>query len=233
MVYLRLPSVKGRQGEARVDQELGRLDPNDYRIFRDLLVVAEGRTSQIDHVILSRYGIFVVETKNYSGWIHGGENSRYWTQTIYRYKSRFLNPVKQNWSHVYALKAVLSDFDGLAFHPIVVFVGGAVLKNVHSDVRVIYLDDLVPAIRQTTNITMSDEQVSLIAQRLATANITDKHARKHHVGQTYERKLAAESLENDLICPKCSGKMVLRTGQYGRFYGCSNYPRCRHSFPAS
>lgn len=232
-LYLRLPSVKGRRGEARVDRELARLDPSDYRVFSDLLVGAEGRTSQIDQVIVSRYGIFVVETKNFSGWIHGGENSRYWTQTIYRHKSRFLNPVKQNWSHVYALRGVLSDFPGLVFHPIVVFVGSAVLKNVHTDVRVIYLDDLVPAIRQTNSVTMSDDQVSLIAERLVAANLTDKHARSQHVGTTHDRTAVAESLENGLICPKCGGKMVLRAGRYSRFYGCSNYPRCRHTFPAS
>jgi len=230
-IYLRLPSVKGRRGETRVERELRRLDPSDYRVFHDLLLEAQGRSSQIDHVILSRYGIFVVETKNYSGWIHGAENSRYWTQSIYHYKLRFPNPIKQNWSHIYALKDILRDFHGVVFHPIVVFAGGAELKNVYSTVRVIYLEDLVAAIRQTDETVMSDEQVSMIAETLELLNVTDRVARKHHVKNTRERKEVTETLEDDLVCPKCGGNMVSRAGKYGRFYGCSNYPRCRHTLP--
>ena len=65
-------------------------------------------TSQIDHLVLSEYGIFVIETKRYKGWIFGSEKAENWTQVIFKEKHQFRNPVKQNWSHVYALKSVLT-----------------------------------------------------------------------------------------------------------------------------
>ena len=76
----------------------------------------------VDHCT-SESGIFIIETKYYSGWIHGHEKSEYWTQTIYRERTKFGNPIRQNCSHVYALKEVLSDFPHIRYRPLVVFAG--------------------------------------------------------------------------------------------------------------
>ena len=76
---------------------------------------------QIDHVVVSIYGIFVIETKNYSGWIFGDENSQYWAQVIYKTKNRFYNPILQNRGHIKALQGLLQDYSHIRYIPIVVF----------------------------------------------------------------------------------------------------------------
>ena len=129
--FLRSPKVKGRIGEVFVSvAALKRLDPKVYRVFNDLVLPRpDGKgTTQIDHVVVSPFGIFVIETKNYEGWIFGDENSRQWTQVIYGKKSRFQNPLHQNALHVRAL-ATATGLPRECFHNLVFFVGDATLKT--------------------------------------------------------------------------------------------------------
>lgn len=129
--FLRAPKVKGRIGEAFVSvAALKRLDPKVYRVFNDLVLPRpDGKgTTQVDHVVVSPFGIFVIETKNYEGWIFGDENSRQWTQVIYGKKSRFQNPLHQNALHVRAL-ATATGLPRECFHNLVFFVGDATLKT--------------------------------------------------------------------------------------------------------
>lgn len=128
-----------------------------------LLRSSKGLTSQIDHLVLSEYGIFVIETKNYKGWIFGNEKAENWMQVIFKEKHQFRNPVKQNWSHIYALKSVLSDFPCAKYFPIVVFSGSATLKDIESSVPVIYENELNATIRRySTEKCLTAEQLSLI-----------------------------------------------------------------------
>jgi hypothetical protein len=80
--------VKGWIGERAVSKGLSHLDPVSYVTFHDLYLPRPDRqgTTQLDHVVVSPFGIFVVETKNYQGWIFGSEKQREWTQQIYRKK---------------------------------------------------------------------------------------------------------------------------------------------------
>ena len=134
VALVRLLPSKGEMGEKRVAGILSRLPRGKYLVINDLLVRhANGHTSQIDHVVVSEYGIFLIETKNYTGWIYGGVNSEYWTQNIYGKKYQMYNPIQ------------------------------------------------------------------------------------HDVSVAQGR------------CPRCGGKLVLRDGKYGDFYGCSNYPRCLYT----
>lgn len=126
------PAVKGRIGEAVVNRAaLSKLDPALYRHFHDLyLPRPDGQgTAQIDHVVVSSFGIFVIETKNYKGWIFGSEKQRQWTQQIYRKKSRFQNPLHQNLLHVRALMAFLGLPEN-RFRPVVSFIGDTEFKTV-------------------------------------------------------------------------------------------------------
>ena len=77
---------KGKRGEKQVAVLLSLLPQKDYKVINDLLIQSGGHSAQIDHVVVSAYGIFVIETKYYKGWIYGGENSEYWTQNIYGHK---------------------------------------------------------------------------------------------------------------------------------------------------
>jgi restriction system protein len=122
---------KGHLGEAMVGLAvLKRLDSRRYRVFHDLyLPRPDGKgTTQIDHVVVSRHGIFVIETKNMTGWIFGDVNSRQWTQCLYGRKQRFQNPLHQNALHVKSL-ALFLGMPLSGFHNLVFFVGDATLKT--------------------------------------------------------------------------------------------------------
>lgn len=129
--FWRSAKVKGRVGEAIVSVGvLNRLDPKTHRVFHDLVIPRpDGKgTTQIDHVVVSLFGIFVIETKNYQGWIFGDANARFWTQTIYGRKSRFQNPLHQNALHLRAL-AKETGLPASVFHNLVFFVGDVTLKT--------------------------------------------------------------------------------------------------------
>ncbi|MDT4761144.1 NERD domain-containing protein [Sphaerochaeta sp. PS] len=220
---------KGERGEASVARRLEEMQNQGFRVFNDVLLRTERGTRQIDHVVVSTHGIFVIETKDYSGWIFGSENSEYWMQTFYKRKNQFRNPIKQNWAHVYALKEILSDYKQIAYFPIVVFTGSAVLQNIQSTVPVIYSRHLMDTIQVEERPNLSLEQVGHISARLEEAAIQGRGEKIAHVDmlrtQIHERKLKEQSL----ICPRCNGDLIVRHGRYGEFYGCSNYPKCRYT----
>ena len=95
---------KGKIGEKKVAKQLERLDRNKYKVINNVILKTSRGTSQIDHLVISQYGIFVLETKNYTGWIFGSERADKWQQIIYKKKSFFRNPIKQNYSHIKALE---------------------------------------------------------------------------------------------------------------------------------
>lgn len=68
---------KGNAGEKAVSRKLSRLPKEEYKVLNNVMLATSKGTTQIDHIILSIYGIFVIETKNYNGWIYGGEESEY------------------------------------------------------------------------------------------------------------------------------------------------------------
>lgn len=227
------PTGRGRIGESRVARVLSRLDSASYSVINDLLLpVSNGESSQIDHVIVSLYGIFVLETKNYQGWIFGGEKSETWTQVIYNTKTRFRNPIKQNWSHIYALKEILQEFPSLPFIPIVVFAGTARLKKIRARSPVVYLSQLMNTIQENSKIQcLTPDDLDTISGLLRSQNCVGKTARTEHVKSLKKKELSRQENKKRLICPKCHGKLTLRKGAYGEFYGCSEYPRCTFTLP--
>ena len=109
----------------------------EYIRFHDIIVPTQGSTTQIDHILLSRYGIFVIETKNINGWIFGSEKSKYWTQNLYGKKSKFQNPLHQNYLHTKALASHL-QIDHDKTKSIVFFIGDTseIKTNVPDNVMV-------------------------------------------------------------------------------------------------
>ena len=80
---------------------------------------SDGTTSQIDHVVVTDKGLFVIETKNYEGWIFGSEKAPYWTQTIYMNKQIFQNILHQNYGHIESLKPFWGEkFNGMPYYPL-------------------------------------------------------------------------------------------------------------------
>ena len=159
------PRIKGAIGESKVAFRLKLLNKKEFKVIHNILLKSEGWSSQIDHVIVSIYGVFVIETKNYKGWIHGHENSEYWVQSIYEHKTRFRNPVIQVKGHVRTLKRVLREYDQVVYYPIVVFSGQGELKNVYSVVPVVYARQLlrtIVSVPATPSFMGSCQAVSLL-----------------------------------------------------------------------
>ena len=113
LVVLLKPIIKGWFGETAVAVILSRLNPEEYQTINDVIVKTKRGTSQIDHVVISLYGIFVIETKNYKGWITGTDYSEQWTKNMYGKKYKFRNPIIQNYGHVKALEEVLGKLKEL------------------------------------------------------------------------------------------------------------------------
>ena len=96
---------KGYIGEKIVERELKKL-PEDYKILNNILIKNNDRSSQIDHIVVSKFGVFVIETKMYKGWIYGKEKQRRWIQNLYGKKYYFQNPLHQNYGHIQNLKEI-------------------------------------------------------------------------------------------------------------------------------
>lgn len=143
----KLPQIKGRMGENLVIKGLEKhLDQNEYSIINDVtLPLEDGGTTQVDHIVVSRFGIFVVETKNMSGWIFGSEKQANWTQTIHRSKHYFQNPLRQNYKHTKTLSDLL-DLPHELFHSVIVFTRNAELKTKLPD-NVGHLDEMMSYIK--------------------------------------------------------------------------------------
>ncbi len=88
-----------------------------------------GRFVQVDIIAVNRKGVFIFESKDYNGWIFGNGKQQMWTETFYKDKFRFYNPIRQNYGHIQCIKEWLSK-KGVKFYSIVVFGGGAKLKNI-------------------------------------------------------------------------------------------------------
>jgi len=126
------PFLKGKIGEFAVSVHVKLyLDKEKYTLLNDCTFLDEqNQTTQIDHILLSPYGIFVVETKNYKGWIFGSERQKTWTQKIYKNSYKFQNPLHQNYKHQKVLENVLADIiDPALIHSVVVFMPDCEFKT--------------------------------------------------------------------------------------------------------
>lgn len=126
------PFIKGKIGEFAVSTHVKLyLDQEKYILLNDSTLPDERNgTTQIDHILLSPYGIFVIETKNYKGWIFGGERQKTWTQKIYKKTYKFQNPLYQNYKHQKVIEEILADVvDPELIHSIVVFMPDCEFKT--------------------------------------------------------------------------------------------------------
>ena len=217
--------IKGKMGELGVSLRLNLL-PSNYLRIDDLLIQHNGYSTQIDHVVVSEFGIFVVETKNYSGWISGSADSEYWIKNQYGWKYRFYNPIRQNESHVKALQSILG-LHPCKFIPIVVFHDRATLK-VNTQKTVVYASQLTTTIRNYTTPLLTSEEKDYIYSHLLALNITDQKIRRTHKSVVKNNISRKNEIVKSGRCPRCGGVLVLRKGRYGMFWGCSNYPKCRY-----
>ena len=213
---------KGKVGEAKVDSKLNPLlfGKVEHRQINNLILIDDmGKSHQIDHIEIRQNGIFCIETKNYKGWIFGSENQDKWTQTLYNgEKHQFVNPLKQNKSHIYHMSQVLEK--KYRINSVVVMVQNNADRVDCSNV--VNLDDLKSYLKNYNDGTCySIEEMDSIYNKLLSANNQMKN--KEHVQSI--RQTQAELREG--ICPRCGGNLIEREGKYGKFLGCSNYPDCK------
>lgn len=105
------------------------LSKKDYHRFHNVTLETDDGTTQIDHVFISRFGIFVVETKNLSGWIFGGEHDKQWTQKFPKASYKFQNPLRQNYAHIKALESIMPAVPADAFHSVIAMCGEHIIKT--------------------------------------------------------------------------------------------------------
>ena len=214
------PYGRGWLGEFCVKIIIGKTKPGVQYVINDCRIrIAEGRTTQIDHIVVNATGVFVIETKNYSGRIYGQENQQEWTQVLNygKVKNKLYNPIKQNKTHVYNVSKVIG-----AEVPIVsavVFVQGNT-QYISAD-GVYNLGELMQIIR-CGYVNLTSEQMQEIYIKLSEAN--DKTL------TTLEHVQNIRNLQNNVtnnICPRCGKRLIVRNGKNGTFMGCEGYPQCR------
>jgi len=220
--------AKGYFGELQV-RFLARLflDKTVYHKVHNVTLPTPDGTTQIDHVVVSRFGIFVLETKNMSGWIFGSENQAQWTQQIYKQSFKFQNPLRQNFKHVKALEAALA-IPPETIHSVVVFIGGSTFKT-EMPANVTYAAGFVRYIKSFREPVFAEAQVADLLRRIETERLAPGFAtHREHV-----RNLKSRSdPKAERRCPKCGEALVLRTAKSGtkagqQFWGCSGFPKCR------
>ena len=126
------PFLKGKMGEFAVSAHVKLyLDKENYTLLNDCTLPDEqNQSTQIDHILLSPNGVFVIETKNYKGWIFGGERQKMWTQKIYKKSYKFQNPLHQNYKHQKVLEDILSDIvEPELIHSVIVFMPDCEFKT--------------------------------------------------------------------------------------------------------
>ncbi|WP_324038726.1 nuclease-related domain-containing protein [Aeromonas caviae] len=234
------------------------LDKREYRLLKDVTLPTPQGSTQIDHVIVSRFGLFVIETKNMKGWIFGNPTQKRWTQQIYRRKHSFQNPLHQNHLHMMTLKSLLGLSDN-QLHSVIFFIGDCTFKTPMPEN--VMRRGLVSYIKSKTTPVLSTADVDRIIDTIQQGRLTASwQTHRQHVTQlktrhadpsanhVSTREPVRQSVANPPsqsvsppdnpppICPRCGSTMVLRTATRGenkgnQFWGCSGYPKCRFIKP--
>ena len=210
---------KGWFGEQKTELNLWfSLDKNLYQRFHDVIIPSRNGTTQLDHILVSPYGVFIVETKNRTGWIFGSESQANWTQVVYKKKYSFQNPLRQIYRHKKVLSKYLnvdeSNIEGVVF-----FNGDSKFKTELPSNVLNY--GLGSYIKQFNDIVLSDTEIQRVCNLLISSE--GRISKQEHLQSLHQRHTS------NTVCPKCGSDLVERTAnQTGSiFLGCSSYPKCR------
>jgi len=230
IAFVKSPYFKGKAGEAMVNTANRiRLDKSLYTALTDITIkMDDNTTTQIDHIIVSKFGIFVIETKNMKGWIFGSKEQKTWTQNIYGKKHTFQNPLHQNYKHIKALEEVLGFEKNI--HSIVTFVGECEFKtNMPSNVFI--GGKYINYIKSFKKPVFTTSEINQIITVLKTNSLEKgRNTNKVHVSALKNRH-TNKSDSSKVLCKRCGSSMIKRqnnkTGE--AFLGCSKYPKCKNT----
>ncbi len=226
----RTPWFVGYVGELKVRCKTAfELDGGTYHAFHDVTLPTPDGTTQIDHVLISRYGVFVIETKHMKGAIYGDARDRTWTQALFRRRYIFFNPLRQNYKHVKAVEAALG-LKWECLHSVVVFAGRATFETPMPE-NVMGIRDFVQHVRSKSSAVLGDAEVRTAVLQLKRSAISFPFARWIHLRNLRRNR-------QHPICPACGRGMLLRTAQRGanqggQFWGCGGYPSCKSTRQAA
>jgi hypothetical protein len=174
----------GAKEERLVASHLKTLHKLSYAVINDILLPSAGNTSyaQIDHVVVSRFGIFCIETKSHIGWIYGNHRNEYWDQYIFKNKFQFRNPLHQNYGHIKALERVLSHRIHSPISSLIVFPNADQVKVDGND-TVGDISDILEKIENCTDIIYTAAECEAICETIKAQAITSGKARVQHVSE--------------------------------------------------
>ncbi|GGA26099.1 nuclease-related domain-containing protein [Paenibacillus physcomitrellae] len=196
----------GELGEHKINIQLDQL-PKDCKSLSDLMVKnPKSRTgySQIDHLVITPYALFVIETKNYNGEIKGGRSDKQWSVSN---RFKMYNPLMQNYGHIKAVENLLADETNLRFVSLVSFTMRCrfsidpELRKIHSDELIVYDTELSEFISrklirlktEKPEPLFNPETIQKIYDELKQANITDPAIRQQHIDSIKTTKSSASS----------------------------------------
>lgn len=222
---------KGQFGEYATEYALSHKNiAGNLKLFKNLYIPYKGGTTEIDLLMLHEKGIFVFESKNYSGWIFGDQNQLNWTQCLPNgEKKRFYNPIRQNQTHIKALAAAL-DKPVTDFASYIIFSERCELKKVPpstDEVVIVRRPNMLKHLRQVLakrSIVYTSEEMETLSAILASFTNKSEAVKQAHVEEIHRQ-------QNSDRCPFCGNKLVRRSGKYGAFWGCSTYPHCKYTRP--
>jgi restriction system protein len=221
-----LNKVRGPIGESKTALNMWfSLNQKTYVRFHDVIIPSKSGTTQVDHILISRFGVFIIETKNKGGWIFGSEDQAKWTQTFRRHKYSFQNPLRQT----YRQKKILSNFLGIResnVHTVVYFVGDCKFKTQMPEN--VLRSGLGRYIKRFSEPVFSDDQKDILVEKLEHHLANSTLTKRDHVKSLRERK------DSETTCPRCGSKLKKRTARKGKnagsqFLGCTSYPKCRYT----
>lgn len=194
-------------------------------VLKNIYVPYRDKTSEIDLLMIHEKGIFVFESKNYSGWIFGNASQLNWTQSLQNgEKHHFYNPIRQNQTHIKALSEYL-NMPISSFTSYIVFSERCSLKSVPEDTNQVIivrrpdmLKKLRAQLRSSVNLYSPEDMLQLV-QKLQPLTNKGEAEKQQHIDNIKEK------------CPFCGSELVLRRGKYGQFWGCSTYPKCKFTRP--
>jgi hypothetical protein len=187
------PRRQGAAGESFVHRKLQALDPKRYFVLTNLMLPSGrgNRTTEIDHVVISQYGIFCIETKGVPGIVRGSADAEYWTHAGGFVTKKFYNPLRQNNSHIRALEALLRvTYPDVPIVPFVVFTQAKRLIVSGADC-VGGVSDALRMIQGYARPVLSEYDITNIRGILMRSNITSAAARRTHI-ERIERIKAAK-----------------------------------------
>ncbi len=161
MMFLKTSYAKGLIGEILVNFIINiKLDKNKYHLIKNVTFLTKDGTTQVDHILVSQFGIFVIETKNMKGWILGDKNQKYWTQKIYKFSNKFQNPLFQNYKHIKTIENTL-NIEIKKLFSLIVFVGDSTFKTPMPE-NVTYRGDFIKFIKSKIEVLFSQKEVENI-----------------------------------------------------------------------